>query len=431
MKMQRTLLVAVIVLVCAGAVLAQTGRVINYKGWGGAIELSNDFLIVTTVPDLGGRTMQYQFGDYRFFYENPAEFGQLYPLEVHKERWVNYGGYKMWLAPQERWKWPPDAVLDGGRYAGKLTPAELGRASLTVTSPKDSPTGMLFARTLTIFPDCTRVQVDQAMRNISQREQVWSLWEVTQINTAPPVGSTADYNPNLLVIVPLHPNSRFPTGYQVMAGATNNPEWRTDLYPGFLTVEYKMLRGQIGLDSNAGWMAFADTEAKKVYVKRWKYFAAQTYPDRGDSIELWTDDKLPYLELEVLSPLVRLKPGKSYHFVEDWYAATCPVPIRNVNDVGVASEALAMRGVGKDGRLVTGTFGCFYRGQAKLVFYNEEGTRQPTEVALGEVSPLQTLVVNQVIEGPADVGNAERCEILITDPRDKRVGVLANAPLVR
>ena len=41
-------------------------------------------------------------------------------------------------------------------------------------------------------------------------------------------------------------------------------------------------------------------------------------------MEVWANTEPPYVEVEVLSPLITLEPGQCYTFTEDWYLYETP-----------------------------------------------------------------------------------------------------------
>jgi hypothetical protein len=43
-----------------------------------------------------------------------------------------------------------------------------------------------------------------------------------------------------------------------MFGAQDNPEWKAEVSPSLIGVQYQYLVGKIGVDSTAGWVAFVN-----------------------------------------------------------------------------------------------------------------------------------------------------------------------------
>ena len=98
----------------------------DYSGWK-AIQISNRWVTLTIVPQLGGRLMQVRFGGHEFLYVNEQLKGQYFPPEVSAEqkRWFNYGGDKIWPMPEgsndeQHWPGAAGAPLDSGAYAAQI-----------------------------------------------------------------------------------------------------------------------------------------------------------------------------------------------------------------------------------------------------------------------------------------------------------------------
>src|SRR2546430_11877779 len=103
-------------------------RPTNFDGWK-AEELSNDWLRLTIVPQLGGRLMQVTFGGHSYLFVNPQYKGQYIPpsLAAEKGKWINYGGDKLWPLPEghqddQHWPGPVSDVLDDGEYHVEVLP---------------------------------------------------------------------------------------------------------------------------------------------------------------------------------------------------------------------------------------------------------------------------------------------------------------------
>jgi hypothetical protein len=117
---------AILLVALAPHLHAQTEAGGNYHGWK-SIRLENEFNRLEITPDLGGRIIQLEFNGAKLFWENPRLYGQSSPetgLDENGE-WMNYGGEKIWPAPQgwdndRQWGGRPDPVLDGGVYQSEI-----------------------------------------------------------------------------------------------------------------------------------------------------------------------------------------------------------------------------------------------------------------------------------------------------------------------
>jgi hypothetical protein len=64
-----------------------------------------------------------------------------------KGEWLNYGGDKLWPAPQgwdgeDQWPGPPDPVLDGGPYELAVIEARGSQVAVRLTSREDPRSGI-------------------------------------------------------------------------------------------------------------------------------------------------------------------------------------------------------------------------------------------------------------------------------------------------
>jgi len=265
----------------------------QYKGWS-AYRLTNGLVSLYVAPDIGGRAIQMQLGDQEFFFVNQNLVGKVLPPEQNnvKAGWANYGGDKVWPAP-EGWmsdsEWPsiPYYVLDGSRFASQVvtdTPAE---AAVRVTSPPDSRTGVQFERTFHVYAGTTRIKVDQVMRNISRREIRWGIWHLIQ-NDAADAHDHSRPNPELYMYIPLNPHSRYPEGHYKPYGDVRHPSYEPIDGGRILRVHYLYRVGKAAADSDRGWYAVVNGQKNIGFVESFKYFAGAEYPD-GASVETWND----------------------------------------------------------------------------------------------------------------------------------------------
>ena len=92
----------------------------RFEGWQ-AEQLSNEWLRLTVVPQLGGRLMQVEFGGHAYLFVNPRYKGRYVPPSDPEARagWINYGGDKIWPMPEgsqdeQHWPGPLSGPLDDG-----------------------------------------------------------------------------------------------------------------------------------------------------------------------------------------------------------------------------------------------------------------------------------------------------------------------------
>jgi hypothetical protein len=440
--------------VFGGFVLLLAGVGARAERWD-SIELKNDLIEVEAVPEIGGRIIQYTLGEYSFFWVNDELAGKAIPpsrLGPNGE-WLNYGGDKTWPAPQgrdneEQWPGPPDAVLDGGPYAGEVTKRDGQAVAIRMTSEKDKQSGIQFSRIVKIFDGTTHVCIDTTMKNIGTKRRRWGIWTVTQFDTSNRHGD--GHNENYWAYCPLNPNSMYHRGYNVMLGLVGHPSYKPDYENGMMRVHYDYHVGKIGMDSSAGWVATLDATDGYMFVHRFGYEPGKAYPDNA-LVEFWLNgpgeivawgreiekmpDDMPYLmESEVLSPFAALEPGESYTFGHDWYAAKVPpgCVVVDCSDVGITCKELSAKVCGGQIRL-DGEYGVFYEADARIVLLDGNDKQIKKVYDDFAVTPLKALVLSEVkLAGEVTVPeDAAKAAICLYDAKGQLIGELGKAAIIR
>jgi uncharacterized protein DUF4380 len=419
----------------------------QYKGWN-VYRLSNGIVSLMVAPDIGGRAIQLQLGEQEFFFVNRDLAGKVLPPEQNnlKAGWANYGGDKVWPAP-EGWmndsEWPsiPYYVLDGSKFNAEVVANTPDEAAVRVTSPGDPRTGVQFVRTFHVQAGTSRIKVDQVMRNISQRQIRWGIWHLIQ-NDASDAHDPSKPNPELYMYVPLNPRSRYPLGYYNPYGDPRHPSYEV-LHGGhMLRIHYLYRVGKAAADSDGGWYAVVNGQKNIGLVENFNYFPATEYPD-GASVETWNDGpgmisrgpfdqtlpddpkKTPYfLESEVLSPYARLDPGDEYSFPVYWSPTRVPNPVRNAVWAGVISEPLSAK---MEAGHVTlrGVFGVFTPGTLEGTVYSVMGEELAHETLMA-VDPREVVRLDKSIALPPD---AFRVSVYVKDAGGENRGFLGNVIL--
>ncbi|HUW18170.1 MAG TPA: DUF4380 domain-containing protein [Sedimentisphaerales bacterium] len=452
-KISQALLPTTIALVLVGSV----GSFAAARKWD-SIDLKNNLIEVQVVPQIGGRIIQYKLGDYGFFWVNDQLAGTEPPATGvgPKGEWLNYGGDKMWPAPQgwdndRQWPGPPDPVLDGEPYAAEVIEKQGQPATIRLTSQKDKRSGIQFSRLLKTFDGTTHVSIDATMTNIDTKPRRWGIWTVTQFDTRNRHGD--GYNQNFRAYCPLNPRSKLYKGYRVLYGVVNNTSFKPDYENQMMRVNYQHRVGKIGLDSSAGWVATVDAANGYAFVHRFTYEADKPYPD-DSSVEFWCNglgefvawgkvNKMPedpkdnpyLLETEILSPFANLQPGQSYTFHYDWYAAKVPpdFPVVACSDVGVTCQPLTARLRGRK-LVLSGGFGVFYKANCCPVLLDANGNKIKELGSPVPVNPLEPLVVSGTAEsfGDTDIpASADKIALYLYDAEEQMLGELAGAKIQR
>lgn len=298
------LLTLILMRMCLPVSAEVTVKRVSYHGWQNAVQMSNGTVELVFVPQIG-RIMRYAYvNGPNLLWENSALSGKTTALKQTGLDWQNYGGDKLWPAPQNRWGWPPDPVLDSGAHTVRI----LKNKHLLVTGMPSAKHGLRFSREIALEPTGTGVTITNTMLNTGEKEINWSVWEVAQVDSPD------------VAIMPLHKGGKFAKGYYIFKDADPQPE-RLKVAAAEVHLERDTKQSsKIGGDSPEGWIA-AEKAGVRFEISA-KVEAGRDYPDDGSALEIYTNpDPNKYVELELLSPIVSVAPGKSYTFTTRWKLA--------------------------------------------------------------------------------------------------------------
>ncbi len=278
---------------------APTAQVRPYHGWADCVWLSNGTVELVVVPQIG-RILRYGFaGKQNVLYENAALSGQLHADAWNGKDWVNFGGDKLWPAPQSVWGFPPDPQVDGRPHQVEVLPS----GHVRLVSQDSDQYGIRFEREIALDATGTGVTITDTMRNVDRKPRKWGVWEITQLD-----------NPTV-ALMPRSRTGKMPAGYHVIG----KPEKGTVRVVGD-RIEFRRsakVGGKIGADTPAGWLA-ADVGPYR-FTCTTKVEPGAPYADGGCPLEIWANpDPLKYMELELLGPVRTLQPGRTATLVVHW-----------------------------------------------------------------------------------------------------------------
>ncbi len=267
-----------------------------------AVRLSNGIVELKVLTGLGPRVIA--FG----FYNDENEF-KVYPeqLAAAGRKWANFGGGRLWIAPETSRTYFPDHA-----------PVEMRRNGDMVSflaPPETWPDGVRLQKEIRLRLAEAGVEVNYRIANLGRRALRLAPWAISVM--AP--GGTA--------ILPLPPRAPW--------GAKNFlPNGSLIIWPYTDLSDRRWVRGQqylslrqltrprtnypwqkIGIHHAGAWLA---------YYRRGHLFIKQAgpaqpaaeYPDFGCHYEVYTNPQM--LELESLGPLGNLAPGKAVTHRERW-----------------------------------------------------------------------------------------------------------------
>jgi hypothetical protein len=394
-------------------------RPTTFHNWP-AEEMSNRWVQLTFVPQLGGRLMQVVFDKHPYLFVNPEYLGKYVPPEQAKGEWINYGGDKIWPLPEgnnDEQHWTGSSTpLDDGVY--QFSVIALGaRCTVRLDGPSDPPTGLQYSREITIGPDSPEIFFHAVTKNYTGHSITWSVQSVSQYNLADPQQANG-YNHNFWAITPVNPNSGYLLGYHVRDGLANDPSY--NVKDGLFRLHWKYIESEVWVDSTAGWVALVDGASNYAMVEKFHYMPREEYPSKasvifyknGPTVELDASGmphltqldqrKTPYyMEAELNSPMAELAPGATYTFDTQWLPTRMSPALRVVTDSGAVAKPLAI--TRKDNELLlTGNFGAFYAGTLEAHLY-DRGGEERGHVNLQSVTPRALIDLHQSIPAKSSI----------------------------
>jgi len=211
------------------------------------------------------------------------------------------GGHRLWHSPEHivRSYQPDDEPLT-------VKPLPQGVA---LTQPVEALTGLQKAMKLELSGERT-VRVTHTLTNRGLWPVEAAAWALTMFRgdgygviPLPPKGSheRGDLLPNYALV---------PWTYTDLA----LPCW--DLHRDFMGIDVARApqAQKLGLTNYAGWSAYWLRGV--TFVKHAAIIPGAAYPDLGCALEVFTNGQM--IEIETLSPLVKLGPGRSVTHVETW-----------------------------------------------------------------------------------------------------------------
>lgn len=408
-------------------------EMIEYQGWE-SIKVSNGILDMFITPQIGGRVIQLRLGKREYFYVNPRHLGRVYGQEENNAEagWKNYGGCKVWPAPQgwsndSQWPGPPDPILDGGPYHAEVEDRGPESVAVKLESGDDEYTGLRLSKEIRLFRGSATVHIRHRMRNISSRPVRWAVWQVTQHSA----------RSRLSVTVPLQ-------DFRQIYGDQSYKNYETLSENGLWRLSYVNQVAKFVVNPASGWLATSHSDVCATLVETFPIFQGLTYPD-GGPLEFWVNGKGtftahgevmnmeedpngcdPFIETEILSPMVDLEPGQEYEFKVFWHCCmTNRGTIARVNSCAAIERPLVAKV--EDGIVhVMGSFGLFHSGILEIAPIQRGGQTGPAYI-IGPAGPLEACLIDDSI--PFERG-LSKVVLRLRDMVGQVVGTVGDAMIV-
>lgn len=392
----------------------------NYLGWK-AEEMSNPWVKLEIVPQIGGRLIQVTFGGHDFLYVNPLLQGQVIPLESKGPEDRNYGGDKIWPLPegnQDEQHWSGGGNLDGAPFT-LLVLSSGPRCAVRLTGPVNLEIGQRYIRDISIDADTPVISFHVVMQNMSGYPQTWSEQTITEYPTSHPAGSD-NFNTKFWGVTALNPVSAYLNGYHVRTGPAENPAFLVS--DGTLRVHWNDIMQEVWIDSPTGWLAAVDGSTGYTMVERHHVDPTAVYPGKATIIFYSSGEperspatgqnaeprEGPFMEAEMNSPMVELAPGESYAMDTQWYPTRMGEDFKTTTYSGVIGTPLTATAT-PAGLVLSGSFGVFYAGDLVAHFYGRGGG---STMKLISVIPTEPVHLQTTVQAPP---NTTRVSVHLVD----------------
>jgi hypothetical protein len=180
------------------------------------------------------------------------------------------------------------------------------------------------------------------------------------------------------------------------------------------TLHCLYLQNEVWLDSPGGWLAVLDARTGFAVVERFTFQERAEYPGKatvifyknGPSVEMnkhgmpfinaaSPEDRLHYMEAEINSPIVSLKPSETYAFDTRWFPTRAEKELSAVRDAGVVESALSASRKTQS-IVLSGKFGVFIPCNLVARFYDQHDSVM-SNVPLQAADPAKIFDLHQEI----------------------------------
>lgn len=291
---------------------------ISYFGWPNCIQISNSIVDLVVTTDIGPRIMRYGFVGK----ENELCIVGSTKGMTGGDEWRIYGGHRLWHSPE-------DSVRT---YKPDNNPVEWEeiKNGIKVSQDVEALTGIKKEMEITLSPEGTEVNLLHRLINKGHAAVELSVWSLTAMATGgreivPITGNDTGLLPNRHIS--LWPYTKL-----------NDP--RITLGDKYIILDQDAdIKAPLkfGIPNENGWAAYFNHN--NLFIKYHEHKAGALYPDLGVSYETYTNDFM--LEMETLSPLTIIEPGKAAEHAERWELfGSIPAPSDDETEI---DESLANR----------------------------------------------------------------------------------------
>ncbi len=281
---------------------------IQYGNFGKCLKIDNGTVEAVVTLDLGPRIIRYGLiGGENIMFEdtdraiNQKDNAHLFEQYGDNGYWYIYGGHRLWTSPEAL---PRSYYPDNAPVAYKID----GNTATFAPAPQIHNQ---IAMEISITMGEKEMEVSHKIINTGAWEVEFAAWALTVMK----LGG--------LEVVPYNdsdPNSLLNNRLIAVWPYTNMSDKRVNWGTKFATVtatDDKSTAFKFGLNNEKGYsIYFVDGNA---FVKRYNFIKDATYPDGGMCFETYTNGT--FIEMESVSPLMKVAPNKSITHTEYWSIA--------------------------------------------------------------------------------------------------------------
>lgn len=271
----------------------------KWGNWNNCVYLSNGIVDLVATTDIGPRIMRFGYQHKNnVFLEIDSQIGKTGGNDYRL-----YGGTRIWHSPEDSTRsYYPD------NFPVKY---DCNRNILRLLQDVESSTGMQKEILLKLEERSNKVEVVYKIYNKNLWPIKYALWALTLMAK------------NGRAVIPQEPfeswdQNLLPTRPIVLWSYTrmNDPRWIWgDRFMQLKQNPKSEGPTKIGTLNKREWIAYINNGY--VFIKRFRYFENEEYPDYQSNIEVYSDPEL--FELETLSPLKTVMPGNYFEHKENWY----------------------------------------------------------------------------------------------------------------
>lgn len=283
---------------------------IEYNGWHNCVQISNGIIELIATTDVGPRVLHFGFvGKENLFYEFPSEKGL-----TGGSDWHSFGGHRIWMAPQVRFR-----------------PNEPDNQPIEYFFNEDGVTLIDRIQSESRIQKEMRIQMvdGEARVIVSHKITNWGVWPIELA-----VWAVTVFGNEGMAIWPIESRNTFylPNNCVALWPWTKLNDPRFTMGASYMTLKQDNSNAEwfkVGVPNESGWGAFLLNG--QLFVKKYHHLTGATYTDYASSLEVFCNEEI--LELESLSPFVKLDTSEFQIHTEEWSLFNKIKDVNNENDI--------------------------------------------------------------------------------------------------